>query len=322
MIFHEESNEFGDSDVDPSTVASFSYLHLLSQTKNRKLLLTCCCPSFLIVHTGPNLLVMAGVVTEKCIVQRLTDYMFLPIKSTFDNDQPARIGHILYALRESIERLKLWYDETLKTACLYDPDHPAPHPRFFPTPDTCVIAGRTTKFTYLQPLKRHATCVTYLARTDSDTPSYVVVKFTRRYGREAHEEMAAAGFAPRLLYFGPIGVTEDAPSYDSLRMVVMEFVDGTSADDANPLPAALHSQLQRAVGHLHSKQFVFGDLRPSNIMIAKDDTVKLVDFDWAGEDGAVRYPVSMSGSVPWPAGVAGCELIRKQHDIDMLAMLR
>lgn len=50
-------------------------------------------------------------------------------------------------------------------------------------------------------------------------------------------------------------------------------------------------------------------------------TAQLINFDWAGKEGEVKYPVSISSSIDWPAGVKGLAHIRKEHDLVMLDTL-
>ncbi len=67
--------------------------------------------------------------------------------------------------------------------------------------------------------------------------------------------------------------------------------------------------LERALNILHGEGLVFGDLRRPNIMIMpgpnKDDTVRLIDFDWAGKENEARYPIHLNQSkeVKWADGV-------------------
>lgn len=226
----------------------------------------------------------------------------------------------MHALKESVAILKDWYDAQVfkRKERPYDILRPGPHPRFFPTPNIYERDGNVVQFSYEQPLESDPSCVTYLERTVEVNPMNVVVKFVTRYGEDAHKAMAEKGFAPKLLYYGPINITPDMPSYGSLRMVVMEYVDGKIAFGAPKLPLNFHQDLTMAIDYCHDQGFVFGDLRMPNVMIRKDSKVQLIDFDWAGSEGEVTYPVSISSSIKWPEGVRGLELILKQHDRDML----
>lgn len=101
LVVVEEKNEVGDGGSDPSVQASFSFVHLTRDSQYTELRSKCNCPTFLVAHAGPWLAVLGAVFTDKYIVQRLTDFIRIPARSAFDDDQFLRIGRVLYALRES-----------------------------------------------------------------------------------------------------------------------------------------------------------------------------------------------------------------------------
>ena len=281
------------------------------------------CPAFLIARAGPWLAVLGAILTERCVVQRLTDYIWIPVHFALNDDQFLRVGHVLLALKESVALLKNWYDDVFERGePPFDVSHPVPYSRFFPTPDTYICNGNPVQFKYRQRLETNPSCVTYPAMTVEAEPKDVVVKFVTRYGDEVHKAMGEAGLAPKLLYYGPIDIAPDMPSYGRLKMVVMEYVDGRTAFDTQSLPPNFHHRLKKAVEYCHGRGFVFGDLRTPNVMITKDWKVQLIDFDWAGREGEVTYPVSISRNIEWPKGVAALEPIFRQHDLDMLEDLR
>ncbi|KAG2030090.1 hypothetical protein BDR03DRAFT_879240 [Suillus americanus] len=317
----EEKNEFGDGGSDPSVQASFSFVHVTRE--HAELRLKCNGPTFLVAHAGPWLAVLGAVFTEKYIVQRLTDFIWIPAHSALDDDQFLRIWRVLHALRESVARLTDWYKCVLEcNEPPYDASNPTVRPRFYPTPDTYLRDKIPVRFKYERSLERDASCVTYLAKTKEDNPINVVVKFVTRYGEDVRRAMAEAGFAPKLLYYGKNDVAEGMPSYGRSRMVVMEFVDGMTAYSSPQLPPSFHQELTRAIECCHEKGFVFGDLRMPNVMITKDGKVQLIDFDWAGREGEVTYPVSISLAIDWPKGVQRLGPILKQRDHDMLVRCR
>ncbi|KAI6043647.1 hypothetical protein EDC04DRAFT_672629 [Pisolithus marmoratus] len=276
IVIYEEQNELGDGESDPSTQAAFSYQHIFGQKDTHALALTTCCPAFIIARAGPWLTILGGIITTKCIVQRLTDFLWLPVHCTHDDDHLFRIARIFYVLKESIGQLHSWFRE----------------------------GGVEVQFRYQQPLEDTDTCVTYLAQTFGPCPKDIVVKFITRYGGDAHRTMADAGFAPKLRYFGPIGTGEDAVSYGKLKMVVMDYVEGMTLFNAlkeRAVPANFPTHLRQAIAYLHGAGFVFGDLREPNIMVTPRNkfTPVLIDFDWAGKDGEVLYPASNLSDIPW-----------------------
>jgi serine/threonine protein kinase len=86
------------------------------------------------------------------------------------------------------------------------------------------------------------------------------------------------------------------------------------------LPIA--DEIKAKIISLHQAGFVHGDIRDTNIMVRKDGKAgfMLVDFDWAGEIGVVRYPMNVNrGPDLWrPEGALDGELITADDDMQML----
>jgi serine/threonine-protein kinase len=84
--------------------------------------------------------------------------------------------------------------------------------------------------------------------------------------------------------------------------LVLEYVDGTSLGGlvraAGPLPprtAAVYvSQAAEGLAHIHARGWVHGDVKPDNLLLTPDSTVKVIDLGMArrrgdpGEEGDVR----------------------------------
>ncbi|KAJ6567373.1 hypothetical protein DFH09DRAFT_1156775 [Mycena vulgaris] len=280
LLIDEEHRELGEGGCDISTQASFSMLRSWAQSNNDGVRGRCCCPTFLIAFAGPWLAVLGAVLTDKCIVQRLTDFIWAYYVALASND-------------------------------------PEPS-RFFPSPNSFISCGTPVHFEYLEALERDAACVTFLCRTQEDQPRSVVVKFTQTYCPEAHKLLAQQGHAPELLYCGPVDHSDSAPSYQLLKMIVMEYIDGkTAAQLQDKLPEDFAQQLTKIVSVLHDDGYVFGDLRWPNLMVAGGQ-VKLIDFDWAGKAGCATYPIHLAHDIAWPAGATAMGKIEKEHDIEML----
>ncbi|TBU41190.1 hypothetical protein BD309DRAFT_868775, partial [Dichomitus squalens] len=150
----------------------------------------------------------------------------------------------------------------------------------------------------------------------------VAVKFTARYGVAAHELLAKQGLAPILYACRPV--------LGDLYMVVMEFVSGKTAwnmiELCEQIPHPVWADVQKAIGALHEKDLVFGDLRLPNIMCVPTESggmrAKLVDFDWAGIHGKDRYPTTMNAQLKdWAPGMDRYEIMLKDHDRQMLEKL-
>jgi serine/threonine protein kinase len=228
------------------------------------------------------------------------------------------MARTLYALRRNIERLEKYYE----AADLRPVAHKYLHPSVFPSITTFLDkTGNPTRFKYIRPLENDPGCVTFHAKTIGSSPMDVVIKFVERYGEEAHRLLAQQHLAPQLVYFGRVGVHDDDPTFGELRMVVMEYVDGFTLHEVKRVPLSAKEEVARALQILHDKDHVFGDLRRQNVMITKNEEVKLIDFDWAGKENETRYPLLASRVITGPLDVEGGSLIRKSHDTHMFSLL-
>jgi eukaryotic-like serine/threonine-protein kinase len=102
--------------------------------------------------------------------------------------------------------------------------------------------------------------------------------FRRRFLREAR--MAAALSHPNLVAVFDVG------DEDGLPFIVMEYVDGETLADlmqrTGPLPPdrAVDLLLQVCAGlqHAHAAGLVHRDIKPQNLLVRSDGTVKIADF--------------------------------------------
>ena len=78
---------------------------------------------------------------------------------------------------------------------------------------------------------------------------------------------------------------------------------------------------------MKSAKYVHGDLWLPNIMIKNFDSESptpipiIVDFDWAGIEGEVKYPVNLNQIVDWPATAKSGLSIFNSHDMHMVKNL-
>ena len=136
----------------------------------------------------------------------------------------------------------------------------------------------------------------------------VVVKFSRKYGLNAHEKLAESNLAPEVI------------SHETLaggwNAVVMKKVDGTAVSYLTSVSQETKNGLKEVLRVLHSANFVHGDLRPQNILVTGDQHVCVIDFDWAGLAGEAHYPsdINLDPSCGWHQDVAPRGLINVEHD--------
>eukprot|EP01113_Clastostelium_recurvatum_P035594 TRINITY_DN4982_c0_g1_i7.p1 TRINITY_DN4982_c0_g1~~TRINITY_DN4982_c0_g1_i7.p1 ORF type:complete len:542 (-),score=41.78 TRINITY_DN4982_c0_g1_i7:34-1635(-) len=172
--------------------------------------------------------------------------------------------------------------------------------------------GASRIFTYR---RRYGDSMVFEA--DINDSSVVMVKFTRTYSTDVHEMAARAGLAPKLLG------TRDL--HDGWRMIVMEYIDGISVFDLvnrgildRDTRSCIRNDLDKFVQTLQGGEakYVHGDLRNNNIIFdSKSRQTYVVDFDWAGMHGSVRYPSHMNHwDIAWPDGAVELKLIALEHD--------
>ena len=109
-------------------------------------------------------------------------------------------------------------------------------------------------------------------------------------------------------------VTDDGVPY-----FIMEFVDGIPIDRyCNERDLPLHERLRLfrqvcgAVQHAHTRLVVHRDLKPDNILVASDGTVKLLDFGIAKliDPGANEFTRTAAGETPLTVAYASPEQLR------------
>jgi len=86
----------------------------------------------------------------------------------------------------------------------------------------------------------------------------------------------------------------------------------------------LEGRVTDVVWRMHNAGFVHGDLRDTNILVdvtANNDGVKIVDWDWAGAQGSVEYPISINLQVPCAAAVGGGATIDMAHDMETMGLI-
>jgi hypothetical protein len=305
----EIKNEIGTGKCDPTVQAAVSYAKFYAQEKNQKLLKGCNLPCFIIGLAGPWICILGAVYVEKPLVEPLTS--FEPLIFTNDRNHLNKIARLFKALSLGCDRLKEYYN-ALPSSVLNTTDNQ----RFFPFFHT---NGGGMQFDYKEKLFNDPCKLLWRAETRNDGIK-IVIKITHRYNAEAHKLCHDIGKAPNLL-----GVK----STKYFLRIVMEYVEGQRLCDCSRLKYSTYEKIikdiEEAVGHLHKKDIVFADLRDSNILVIKNKDGfhgVLVDFDWAGKDGVDRYPAFMNAEIAWPAGATDNEVLKKEHDLYWLDVLK
>jgi eukaryotic-like serine/threonine-protein kinase len=139
--------------------------------------------------------------------------------------------------------------------------------------------------------------VVYLAE-DRELRRKVAIKVVdrARCGEDATRLLLAEARVTAALNHPSICGVHEVGRLGDERFIVMEHVEGTllskviARECGVPLEIALHYALQiaDAVAHAHSHGVTHGDLKTSNVIVARDGTVKILDFGLAIRRGPVR----------------------------------
>jgi eukaryotic-like serine/threonine-protein kinase len=125
------------------------------------------------------------------------------------------------------------------------------------------------------------------ARTDGRFEGHVAIKLlSRTTSRAAAERFEREGhYLARLAHPNIARLLDAGVSPDGLPYLVLEHIDGAAIDrycDAQALTLRARIELflnaLAAVAHAHAHLMVHRDVKPSNVLVTPDGTVKLLDF--------------------------------------------
>ena len=250
-----------------------------------------------------NKLTLFGIVTivecgDELPVEKIS---FCELASVDLSHTSQPIREFLSNLRCAVNRLKEYYTK------YEEPERPE---ELFPSlPTDGVFEGKRLKFKEAfsnRPLM-------FLAKWGSDD---VIVKFTERYGEKVHKFCSDKRIAPALH-----GVKKVGP----FQMVVMEkcdkkFVRFKEAQKAFRLEKKkAYDSVKAALDTLYKGpgdgvNYVHGDFRDVNVLMNDKYEVRIVDFDWAGRDSEVTYPVPLNYEIDWHDSAEMGHPILHEHD--------
>lgn len=126
-------------------------------------------------------------------------------------------------------------------------------------------------------------------------------EFKRRFCAESH--------AIAMLSHPNIVAVYDVSHSDDVEYIVMELVDGISLKQymdkrgAISWKEALHftKQITKALAHAHSRGIIHRDIKPQNIMLLKDGTIKVADFGIAALENEMQESGQAVGSIHYIA---------------------
>ncbi|RDB15242.1 hypothetical protein Hypma_004767 [Hypsizygus marmoreus] len=313
-VIIEVQNEVGLASAEPGIQGARYYLeHVRSliEAQGEKLG-HCALPVILLCQFGPYLSVSVGSAGGPSPVPTVEQVAFIALHADVTYLAETKAGAcIIGALRAASLSLRNLYPSLIKDT---KRQVQFPYPRSFRD-----MNGEMVSFTYVRAEENKRV---YHAKRD-DTADPICIKFSLRYSSKAHEVAYEAGYAPRLLAVERAGdwnmIVMDDESDDYFTLVDLRESGGVSDRIEN-----VRDEVRRALGIVHDQGYVHGDIRAINVLVRKTDaatgpgSVLLIDWDWAGRDGDVRYPYSINPEIARPEGAVAGSLISRDHDLWMI----
>eukprot|EP01117_Protostelium_nocturnum_P008436 TRINITY_DN3016_c0_g2_i5.p1 TRINITY_DN3016_c0_g2~~TRINITY_DN3016_c0_g2_i5.p1 ORF type:complete len:713 (-),score=106.34 TRINITY_DN3016_c0_g2_i5:678-2546(-) len=272
---------------------SMYYARFWSSMADKEMVSLTVCPGILMNITRSNCTISGCVFTNKGVnVDHYFSTTLLWIPD--DEEHRFRIARMIASIRKATSELQHYYQNLVQEEAIDG----FPYYRTFDK----------EKIAYKYPCGNGRV---YHATISGN--KRVAVKFTKKYSLEAHQVLAEKGFAPQILWSETIK--------GGWKVIVMDWIEGRTMIDVPPQIETIH-KLRTAIEHLHSQDFVHGDLRGNNIVVDHEGTPFVIDFDWAGKESKAKYPLFMNHEeIQWPHGATDGDSITKVHDQEMLEKL-
>ena len=153
------------------------------------------------------------------------------------------------------------------------------------------------RYEILELIGEGGMALVYKAR-DTRLDRLVAVKIMREEmaaDEEVRRRFVAESHAVAMLSNPNIVAIYDVSHSDAMEYIVMELVDGITLKQymekkgALPWRETLHfsKQIARALGHAHQRGIIHRDIKPQNIMLLRDGTIKVADFGIAALENEI-----------------------------------
>lgn len=259
-----------------------------------------------------NIQVSGAIIHQAGKVQSTVLTATFPLDADWrDDDNWMRLARCLGALKNSFKALTAYYKSLPNPPTASQDDC---LPLNFPYPKKC----EDITFRYVDRVDPDR--LIFSAKEDAYPRRSFFIKFSKGYSVDAHRSLSEFGHAPKLyaschLPGGWIMVVMEEMRYPWVVLREVESEARTQFREA----------IEKVVELLHTKEYVHGDIRESNIFVCPNDPsrgIKFIDFDEAGVDGTALYPRNLNTeTVLRPLGALDGEKITKEHDRFMMEKL-
>ena len=159
---------------------------------------------------------------------------------------------------------------------------------------------------------------TGVSRKSNDQYHDVFIKLLPEgYGWKLHDLLAKHKLAPQLLWCGEVLKGRMMAVIKTLHHVHTPQHLDTS--DIN----VIEMTICKAMTTLHKRKFIHSDLCLPNMLIGKQGHAYLIDFNWLGREGIVKYLRALNDQITWAAPVNKLRrlCIMRKHDEAMLELM-
>jgi eukaryotic-like serine/threonine-protein kinase len=141
------------------------------------------------------------------------------------------------------------------------------------------------RYRFERPLGHGGMATVYLARDEELHRPVAIKVLAENLANDAalrERFLREAKLAARLSHPNVVTVYDAGETEEGLPYIVMEYVPGTTLADAGHLPpdeaVGLVLQACRGLAHAHAAGLVHRDVKPQNLLLREDGTVKVADF--------------------------------------------
>ncbi len=164
------------------------------------------------------------------------------------------------------------------------------------------------------------------AATHRNRKRFAIKMLRRRmsYSKDAQSRFVREGYVANTVnHPGAVAVLDDDVSEDGSAFIVMELLDGVPVDrlcETMPVQTAcdIGIQLLDVLVAAHDKGIIHRDIKPQNLFLQRDGTLKVLDFGIARmREGASRVDTTQSGvMIGTPAFMPPEQALGKTDEID------
>ncbi|KAF9471860.1 hypothetical protein BDN70DRAFT_819476 [Pholiota conissans] len=285
-------DEIGSSGPEPSFQATLQYFEA---TRQKAIAHTySVLPCIILLFFGPYIAFAGAAWTDQPNIQMLSPAIPCHYHPTDVSTELSLVRH-LSALRIAVASLQQYYQNISQS-------HSSRDPRF-PYPTSFTDRNGTVQSFAIK--ERTPDYLPYFGTIDGlRDDNAICIKFVTRYCLEAHELLASKGLAPELLAvehlpggWYMVVMRDLRADYVNLYDFCSDKPDWTLEPKHNARDL-LSSKIEDCLKQLHRAGFVHGDVRHGNILVKTtgfdDGSFVMVDFDFAGKIGEVRYPLDLN----------------------------